>query len=236
MPYLGDFLGHIMAEITIARMQADLEALRVADYYASHPLLRHMPVPRFRLSDFDVELPVIVDNIEEAEDDELSARGGVQEEAVHKAFMTALAEQLRRHRIRLPYDLRKHLRYVVRQRIDELTSIPEISVDASRLANELTHTVVRAILRYYKKKKGGTPPDEERLERFSEGLRNTARREILKVHTRPPRLNVLVTTREIKEVGDTALTGRLKVKVHEDSLEWSIIERDNETHERLIPE
>ena len=31
MPYLGDYLGQLMAEIAIARMHADLETVRLAE-------------------------------------------------------------------------------------------------------------------------------------------------------------------------------------------------------------
>ena len=63
MPYLGEYLGHLMAELAIARMEADLETVRLAELYAAHPLLRSMPVPHLRLPDVDVDLPVLIDHM-----------------------------------------------------------------------------------------------------------------------------------------------------------------------------
>ena len=67
MPFLGDYIGHIISEITRARLHADLEALRVADYYAKEPLLRHFPVPRFRLPSVKLEVPVAPVSTQERE-------------------------------------------------------------------------------------------------------------------------------------------------------------------------
>ena len=64
MPYLGDYLGHLISEVTMARMQADVEAVRIAELYASHPLLRTMPVPRFRLPEVQVDIPVVINELE----------------------------------------------------------------------------------------------------------------------------------------------------------------------------
>ncbi len=43
MPNLGDYLGQLLSEITLARMHADLESIRIAELYAAHPLLRTFP-------------------------------------------------------------------------------------------------------------------------------------------------------------------------------------------------
>jgi len=75
MPFLGDYLGHLLGEVTIARMQADLETMRVAELYASHPLLKHMPVPHFRAPQIDMDIPVVIHGVENSLP-EHSSRGG----------------------------------------------------------------------------------------------------------------------------------------------------------------
>src|SRR5437868_1648504 len=93
MPYLGDYIGHLLSEITIARMHADLESVRVAELYASHPLLRNMPVPHFRLPDVDLDIPVVVSKVEEAREGE-SSRGGSSVVDMRKAFDQVLKIRL----------------------------------------------------------------------------------------------------------------------------------------------
>ena len=61
MPALGEYLGALLSEVANARLQADLESARIAQLYASHPILQHLPVPRFRLPNVVLDLPVAVE-------------------------------------------------------------------------------------------------------------------------------------------------------------------------------
>ena len=65
MPALSEYLGALLAEVINARLQADLESARIAQLYASHPLLQHMPIPRFRLPNVSLDLPVAVEKIDQ---------------------------------------------------------------------------------------------------------------------------------------------------------------------------
>lgn len=62
MADLSDFLGHILEEITRARVLADAEAVRTAKRYAADPdgLLQYFAVPRLRLPNVEITAPVIV--------------------------------------------------------------------------------------------------------------------------------------------------------------------------------
>lgn len=62
MADLSDFLGHILEEITRARVFADAEAVRTAKRYASDPdgLLQYFAVPRLRLPNIEITAPMIV--------------------------------------------------------------------------------------------------------------------------------------------------------------------------------
>ena len=67
MTELSDFLGHILEEITRARVLADAEAVRTAKRYASDPdgLLKYFPVPRVRLPNVEITTPMIVSIVPE---------------------------------------------------------------------------------------------------------------------------------------------------------------------------
>ena len=60
MPNLGDILGSIMAEFTLARVRADLEAVKLMTLYRSEGLLDGASVPRFRLPDITIDLPMVI--------------------------------------------------------------------------------------------------------------------------------------------------------------------------------
>src|SRR3954447_8283461 len=62
MADLSDFLGHILEEVTRARVSADAEAVRTAKQYAADPdgLLKHFAVPRLRLPNLEITAPMVV--------------------------------------------------------------------------------------------------------------------------------------------------------------------------------
>src|SRR4051812_17667499 len=109
MTYLGDYLGQLMSEISMARMQADVETLRIAELYAAHPLLRTMPVPHIRLPDVELDIPVLIKASAEPRAGE-SARGGAVLADLRKAFDKALATTLANSEVALTAAENKRLR------------------------------------------------------------------------------------------------------------------------------
>src|SRR3954471_16358427 len=93
MPNLGDYLGQLLSEISMARAQADLESIRLAEVYASHPLLRTMPVPHVRLPEVELDIPVLVRAAEEPRAGE-STRGGIPLAEVKQKFTKVFDEHL----------------------------------------------------------------------------------------------------------------------------------------------
>lgn len=57
---LHDYIGGLVNSIQQARVSADLQAVRVAEDYAKHSLLEHFPVPRMRLKDVEMTIPVAI--------------------------------------------------------------------------------------------------------------------------------------------------------------------------------
>jgi hypothetical protein len=67
MAELSDFLGHILEEITTARVQADFATIRTAKMYADDKdgLLQCFAAPHMRLSNLEITAPVIINNLPE---------------------------------------------------------------------------------------------------------------------------------------------------------------------------
>ncbi len=65
MSELNDFLGHILEEITRARIQADYASIRAAKLYAADPdgLLRNFSVPRMRLPNIEITAPLVINDV-----------------------------------------------------------------------------------------------------------------------------------------------------------------------------
>lgn len=232
MPYLGDYLGHLLSEITIARMHADLEAVRVAELYASHPLLRTMPVPHFRLPEIDMDVPVVIKTVEESRPDE-SPRGGASIAEMRKSFDKVLATQLAGRGVELTADQKRKLKSALDTRTAALTQPAETSVDVNRIADDFAATSARLL---GERRSGGAPPDDAEALRLQAELKDAARLEFLKLRKPPVRLSVLATTQEVREAGAGETVTHIRLKINEQAVEWTTVESEGLVRDRLVPE
>lgn len=226
MPKLGDYIGHLLSEITLARMHADLEAVRVAELYAGHPLLRYMPVPRFRMPDVEIDVPVVVKDLEETRPGE-PQHGNPPIAEMRRIFDEVIANVLANERIALSAAAQKKLKATIDKRVVALTRPSEIEIDMNHISQDFTVNAVKAI---------GEAIESERRSEFEETLKDTLRVEYVKIRKEPTRLNVLVTTAEIREAGPSEVITHLHLKISEESFEWTTIEADDGKKDRLVIE
>ncbi|GJQ30109.1 MAG: hypothetical protein HBSAPP03_19930 [Phycisphaerae bacterium] len=237
MPNLGDYLGQLLSEIAMARAQADLETVRLAEVYASHPLLKHLPVPHIRLPEVNLDVPVLVQQSEQPRVGE-TPRGGASREALAKAFDTLLATRLVQAGLELTAPEKRTLGTAVASRVAGATAVAEVAVDVLRLADDLTSTAVATLtqLKHPVAPAGAARPPGSVPATFVDELRDAARVEFLKARTPPPRVAVGVRTAEIKESGGGDQVMRLHLKITEQGMEWKSIETDRGREDRLILE
>ncbi len=226
MPKLGDYIGHLLSEITIARMHADIEAVRVAELYSDHPLLRNMPVPRFRMPDVEIDVPVVVKELEEPPNGE--SPHSVQSIAeMRKVFDKVITSVLAKERIVLTAANQKRLKTVLDQRVVALTRPSETAIDMNRVSHDFSNNAVKTLRRVIK---------PEKHAEFEERLKDTLRVEFIKIRKQPTRLNVLAATAEIREAGPNEIITRLRLKISEEAFEWTTVESDEGKDERLVIE
>ena len=226
MPYLGDYLGQLLSEISMARMQADLETVRLAELYAAHPLLRTMPVPHMRLPDVELDFPVLIKTSEDPRAGE-SARGGWTPVIFRAKYDEVLLAWMKKHRLLLPRaDLKK-----LNKALDDITAqsgVPtETSIDVQWIVDQYMATTTAIIINKFKTQKSYD------FSQIAAELREASRIEFLKLRTPPPRLTVLVTTAEIQEAGNAENLTRLHLKVSEAGMEWTMIESEGVQRDRL---
>lgn len=228
MPNLGDYLGHLLSEIAIARMHADLETVRIAELYAAHPLLRSMPVPHVRMPDIDLEIPVLVDTVEEPPAGEPPrGRGAVPD--LRKKFDEVLSEHLARSNVSLTPADRAKLATALDSRLPQHQLPAEVSVGVLRLADDLSAAATKAI----EEANPGTPATEPA--RVND-LKEAARAALLQVPRQPPRVRVLVTSSQIRESATAENLTKLRVKISEQGVEWATVGVGGERQDKLVPE
>jgi hypothetical protein len=232
MPYLGDYIGQLLSEITMARVQADLEAVRVAELYAGHPLLRHMPVPHFRLPDVDVEIPVAIKQMEERRPEE-PIRGAPSATELRATLDKVLQEQLEKRAVRLTPTQKNKLSSALDQKVAAVMQPPEVAVDVTHIADNLAKSVP-SLLSKIKGPAGVT--EAPGMESLEAELKISLRAEFVKLRKPPPRLVATVTTAEIREAGPSESIVRFHLKITEQAFEWTMVESEGRSEDRLVPE
>lgn len=66
MATLKDYLGTIVADINHARSIADIESARMARQYAEDDILQYYSIPRMKMQDVELTIPVGISKIKEA--------------------------------------------------------------------------------------------------------------------------------------------------------------------------
>lgn len=239
MPKLGDFLGDLLTEVTMARVQADLESVRVAELYANHPLLKHMPVPRFRLPAVHFDLPVLIRGEEGG--DENALRLDAEEGAAH--FVQLLDDVLDENDWKFyAYERRRVHRYAVTTIREQLDMPPDVAGSITGTVNELIKIAIKTLRRRIEARAAGQSPalgrdPEHLLSLIREGLRKRLMTAFIRFIVSPRRLQADITTSHVKEAGDSDTLARVKMEVTEDGVEWAtVVDRDGELEERLVGE
>ncbi len=68
MPTLKDYLGSLVKDLNHARVIADIESANIAKMYAENEILKHFSIPRMKINETELTIPISVDNLEEVED------------------------------------------------------------------------------------------------------------------------------------------------------------------------
>lgn len=224
---LGDVLGAMLADVARARVQADVEALRIAEAYSKDPLLKHLPVPRFRMPDLVVDLPVLVDGV-----DGTSGTGEPWKtpQPTKTEITKSVKDGIMRSDIKLTAAQKTAVADAVALKADKLyaedgTAKMSPGTVAQELSNEAVGTV-RAKLR--------KDPDGEQL-KVLENVTKASLTSTLAAKLAPsPTTEVKFTSADIKDHGDAANVVRLRVTISEDSYE--VVDRDDGQGYTLSPE
>jgi len=227
MPKLGEFIGALLSDVVQARVRADMEAVRMAEVYSGHELLKHLPVPRFRLPDITVDVPVLV-----------AAVGGVSGEPGGRSFgqpssaeiTKAVRAGLAGSRIRLP---RTESAAVVAAAVERATDLfekgPQLLLSPRRVSSDLAASVVGVV-----KATATRDIPDERLKALETATRESLGALLATKLVEAPSLQVMVTAGEIRAHGDNDSLVRVRLTISEDAYE--IVPRDDGLGYLLTPE
>jgi hypothetical protein len=222
MPLLSEYIGHLLSEITRARVQADMEAVRIAEMYAEHPLLKHFSVPRFRVPTITLDVPVVVKGIHSSDDAEPAPS------LLREVFDALVDDHVRTHGVKLNAPLLRVLKDVTNRVFDRIAQPQGGAMSLSRLADDLVDAHLDAV-----RTSSLAKPDN--VEAYGSDLRKSVRLKFAGLRRPGAGIEVGVTTGELSEARADN-TARFHLSVTEEGMEWTLVETGGKTEARLLPE
>ena len=234
MPKLSEYIGSLVSSITNARMMSDIQTVKVAEEYAKHHLLKLFSVPRMRIDDVEITIPIALDEIEEKTET-------VYEPIDNKKFNSIAYNELVNSLglTKLPSELSLKLRSEIAKQTQTLEQNIRITKDLTPLKNysrELTSKILDI-----EKKSPGIKGDQKRkinIEVLPAYLEKKLSKEI-KTATQSKaidNLNVIVEANKLREQKPENII-YIKLKITEDGMEWNRTETsDGEIETKLLPE
>lgn len=227
MTDLGVLLGALISGVAHARRIADEESASIAEHYKDNPLLSGMSIPRIRVPEVSIDIPMLIEAQDEGEADQIA-----DTETVKKAVRKELEASLSREGLSMSEEDLKKFDAAFGQQLNKV-AVPSVY----RLPRE---AVIRAAEDAYsitvrdKIIKNATLAASSRV---VSNLRFSAGGSALEKVGRSPRIDVSMLTAEVKDKSSQTNVSRLKLTLKEEGLEWSIGENDDGTMSRkLTPE
>jgi hypothetical protein len=219
---LDAIIGAVVTAVTRARRLADEETAAVAEHYRSTPLLAGMSVPRVRLPEVTIDVPVIVDTFEPSVAGEPASVA-----AVNNAARDGLKQALEERQVPMPTGLLSTFRDDFAARAKKLPTGSERRTAYGDLADQVLTEVVE-----------GQPlrRDPATLRLARRRMREAIEATTAATPAKPANLKVSVLTADIMEVPPESVT-RVQIRLREEGVEWTTIEReDGSSVHRLVPE
>ena len=141
---LGDYIGRLLSEVTHARVQADIEAVRVAEVYSSHPLLRNFPVPRIRFSNVDMSVPVVISEVED-EEQETSSVDKVDSRTLTTVTEKIVTSELIKYTVRLNTRDASLLRRALKAKSDDMAYLRENAISMKTISKDISKEIIKVI-------------------------------------------------------------------------------------------
>jgi len=232
MVNLGDYLGLLMEEIVHARMQCDLAVAQVAELYSSHPLLKHFPIPRIRLPNVEIRVPVIISEVEE-QANSVSARYKIEAKTLIEASEKITLAELRKHKISLSTTDASSLRRIIKRKSDDMQYIRERAASTKFVAKSIVNEVEKILK---------TIPDiskklsDQQFMKMFKTIESKLRDKLISEQNSHPRIKVSTLTKDIKEIKDTERLVNLTMSITEEGIEWTRIEEAGKEKDILVPE
>jgi hypothetical protein len=237
MVALRDYIGLILSDIQNARVQGDIEALRIGELYSKNKTLRSFPIPRVRLQNVEIFTPVAIDMKNESIIEEYKKPYNLRE-IQDNAYQT-IEMQVQKEGINLSSTEIAVLKKAIDSKIkllypnrEEQQGVP--ATDIYRITEELTTEVH---LQLKKMSATNSTLKSIDLDNLILNLKNDLTFRIVNLRPTSPSLQVLINSSQIKEAGPKEVITTLRFSIVEEGMEWVEYQSEKgEIKEKMVPE
>lgn len=229
MADLGELLGMLMVSLARAREMADLETAAIAERYKDHPLLEGMSLPRVRVPELILDLPLLIEGDEAGEDPKPESP-----EAIGREVNQALEDSAKRHSVEIPTDVRSRFAEDLKRRLTATANLSARTGRQGALRETVVRSVESALVSHL-----GTPglrasiPGDKMRSIISE-VRKRADEVAESTPGKPPRITATIATSQVKEKAGAANATRIRFTLREEGLEWSISQNEDGSKTRSL--
>ncbi|MDR2684136.1 MAG: hypothetical protein LBB53_01990 [Prevotellaceae bacterium] len=224
MPILRDYVASLVTSVTEARVMSDIKTVELAKIYLANEYLRNFAIPRMRIGDVNMNVPVAIDFTEGKTAINYNLDVKVATETVFSTVCFGYG--LKVTEVDAVPDTAKALRAKISGSIEALKADVEAkhNLDNLRSCSEEIATQSKEILKQAKFNVDKIPPSS-----VSPSIETTLRNEFLL--TSIDKIDVLVEASQLKEQATQTILN-LNINIVEDGMVWAISDVDK----KLIPE
>lgn len=221
----GDILGALMVGMIRARRLADEETTALAEYYKDNPLLEGMAVPRVRIPEMTMDIPVLVEGVNEGQANSIE-----DPNKVGAVYTSQLQASMKSQNVRTAATFTKAFDQTLKAKLASLKS-SETNVTKELIARYAQESLATAT------KQNNLSLTTAQSKAILADLRNVPNEtEVVKVNESPKLLTNIVTA-DVKEKAGAGNVVRVKITLREEGLEWTTeINNEGEVKQTLTPE
>ncbi len=231
---LGDFLGNILSQIGEARMQADQASIDMARQYATDDFLRTMPIPRMRLPQIELTIPVCIEEVQQKDVTELNVSTFLAK-TLDNSFVeyNNLKKNGLTDRKEWTMDDRKSLEKNIKTMLSKRAYKLETENDRKELLKELTTEIRTSIgMKIEKVKLRSRKPVKDEL---SDRLQEELNKSLIVKPKRLSDISYVIKSNDMKElIVDKQQSIMLKLSVKEEGFELVLKETAGQESEKPI--
>jgi len=249
MATLKDYLGSLVKDLNEARYRADLESARIAQIYANDPILKNFSVPRMKILDTELTIPIAIDSLDESE---TTLHNPIDNNEMFKTIYTEVKNIIETKSFNT--EVSKKLRSNIYSQIDSLEKDIKGGEDTVKIIEKYAEKIADTSFNHIKK-------DSKELKKYNTRIKkikldkndNTQKEKYLKnmlvanlkqyfAHevkpvqrvSRVENAQIIAESTKLKEFHPQNIV-YIKMKVTEESMEWqTMVERNEDDTEDII--